>query len=273
MAYYGKLSVVLLSEIASAREDSYRCRIADYLLRHLGEVLSADRIARDCYVSRSAVSRFCREIGLEDFNELRDIMSDSDRNFVLIRPDLSGKERADTYSKSAAEAINRVPESLDFKALERMIQDIQKAKRVACFGLLKAETAAINLQCDLTMLGKKAVTKVSYKDQMDFLSQSEESDIVLIFSYRGVFFEYDLPTDIHRGKAKVWIITGNPEAYRRLKKLPMIHDVLSFQSELDFISHPYQLLAVSGIIAQETAAVMEKNKPSEVTTPSLSANH
>ena len=41
MAYYGKLPIVLLSELASGKEDSYNCRIAAYLLRHLVESISA----------------------------------------------------------------------------------------------------------------------------------------------------------------------------------------------------------------------------------------
>ena len=50
MAYYEKLPIVLLSELASGREDSYNCRIAAWLLRHLGEQVSAEEIARACFV-------------------------------------------------------------------------------------------------------------------------------------------------------------------------------------------------------------------------------
>ena len=65
MAYYEKLPIVLLSELAAGPEDSYNCRIAAWLLGHLGEQVSADDVARGCYVSKSAVSRFCRDIGVD----------------------------------------------------------------------------------------------------------------------------------------------------------------------------------------------------------------
>ena len=255
MSYYGKLPIVLLSEIASAKEDTYRCRIATYLLGRGREKVTVEEIARDCFVSKSAVSRFCREIGLEDFDELKEIVMDTDRPFGFLGNDLEPSSRASVVVQKAADAMQQVAETLDYVALHKLVSEMQKAKRIACFGLLKAETAAINLQCDLTMLGFTVLTKVSYKDQMDFLSQSEADDLILIFSYQGIFFEYDLPAEMKNGKGRIWIITGNPSAKEQLNHRSMIHDVLSFDSALDFLSHPYQLLAVSGIIAQETAAV------------------
>ena len=254
MKYYGKLPVVLLSEIAAAKEDTYRCRIASYLLSRINEKVTADEIARDCFVSKSAVSRFCREIGLEDFDELREIVMEADRPFDFIGEKYDTSSRADIVVQKAADAMRQAVKTLDYPALDRLTSDVVKAKRVACFGLLKAETAAINLQCDLTMLGFRTVTKVAYKDQMDFLSQSEEEDLILVFSYQGIFFDYDLPPEIRKAKGKIWVITGNPASREQLMKKPMIHDVLTFDSSLDFLSHPYQLLVVSGIIAQETAA-------------------
>ena len=253
MAYYGKLPIVLLSEIASAKEDSYRCRIAAYLLSRMGDDVTAEEIAKDCYVSKSAVSRFCREIGLEDFIELKELLRNVDKTFEVVSQEKDPAERAGNFVEMASSAMQIAAETLDHEALERLIQDIFQAKRIACFGLLKAETAAINLQSDLTMLGKNALTKVSFKDQMDFISESQVGDLIIIFSYRGIFFEYDLPPEIRNGKARVWIVTGNPETADRLKQKPMVYDVLSFSSALDFVSHPYQLLAVSSIIAQETA--------------------
>ena len=104
------------------------------------------------------------------------------------------------------------------------------------------------------MLGKKALTKVSYRDQMDFLRESTPSDLVIIFSYRGIYFEYDLPPEIREGRGKVFIVTGNPEVKEKLLKRPLVNGVLSFSSSLDFVSHPYQLLMVSSIIAQEVAS-------------------
>ena len=253
MAYYGKLPIVLLSEIASAREDSYRCRIAAYLIGRMGDDVTAEEIARDCFVSKSAVSRFCREIGLEDFIELKELLRQADKTFEIVGTGKDPSIRAGQFVQEAGSSMERAAAALDYQALDRLVGEIVQAERIVCFGMLKAETAAINLHSDLTMLGKQAMTKVSFKDQMDFLSQSQPEDLVVIVSYRGIFFDYDLPVSIREGKARIWVVTGQPEAAEALKKRPMVHDILSFSSALDFVSHPYQLLTVSSIIAQETA--------------------
>ncbi len=251
MPYYSKLPIVLLSEIAAAREDSYRARMASYLLEKMGQSLSAEEIARDCFVSKSAVSRFCREIGLEDFSELKELLTSSTKNFDLIGSGPSGARR---FADQSSSAMVQCAETLDYDALSSLVRLIRQADRIACFGLLKAEAAAINLQSDLTMLGKKALTKVSYRDQMDFLRESTPSDLVIIFSYQGIYFEYDLPPEIREGRGRVFIVTGNPEVKEKLMKRPLVSGVLSFSSSLDFVSHPYQLLMVSSIIAQEVAS-------------------
>ena len=253
MDYYGKLPIVLLSEIACSRDDTYRCRIASYVLGRIGKALSVEEIARDCFVSKSAVSRFCREIGLEDFGELKELQAQAGKTFERIGTAPEQRTRNVQFARLAASAMEQAASSLDEAALRDLVQDIHQAERIACFGLLKAETAAINLQSDLTMLGKNTLTKVSYGDQMDFLSRSLASDLILIFSYRGIYFEYDLPSEIRNGHGKIWIITGNAGVREKLPRWIRQYGVLHFDSSLDFASHPYQLLTVSSIIAQEVA--------------------
>ena len=254
MSYYGKLPIVLLSEMASGKEDSYNCRIAAWLLGHLGESISAEQIARECFISKSAVSRFCREVGFEDFTELKDLTAASEKTFVS----LSAFDPIETMSRSlteqAADSLRLVAETIDYEALDALTAAIHKARRIACFGLLKAEAAAINLQSDLVMLGKNALTKVSFREQMDFLTSAGEDDLIIIFSYRGIYFDYDLPANVRGCKAGIWIVTGNPAIRQTLgeKRLP-IAGTLSFSSRLDFFSHPYQLIAASALIAQSAA--------------------
>ena len=259
MAYYGKLPIVLLSELASGKEDSYNCRIAAYLLRHLGESISAEQIARDCFVSKRAVSRFARDVGLEDFMELRELLKNSEKTFELMEGDDS-RSQAGNIVTEASRAMEMVSESLDYPALYDLVSDLIKAPRIACMGLLKAETAALNLQSDLAMLGLEAVTKVSFKDQMEYLSHTAEDEVVVIFSYQGIFFDYDLPPSVKEGKAKIWVVTGNPKAREELKKKLPLRGILSFSSHLDLISHPYQLIAVSTIIAQQLASRLQTSR-------------
>ena len=260
MAYYGKLPIVLLSELAAGKEDSYNCRIAAYLLGRIGETVSAEEIARACYVSKSAVSRFCREVGLEDFTELKDLLKSAEKVFVPVGAELPAARQAKSFCALAADSMRLAAETIDCGALDRLAEDIRDAERVACFGMLKAETAALSLHSDLTMLGKRAVTKISFQDQMDYLSAAGPEELVLVFSYRGVYFDYDLPRGILGGKPKLWVVTGSPDAETRLRRASIpFRGVLGFSSRQDFVSHPYQLLLAASLIAQRTAqALTEK---------------
>ena len=55
-------------------------------------------------------------------------------------------------------------------------------------------------------------------------------------------------------------MTGNPKAREELKKKLPLRGILSFSSHLDLISHPYQLIAVSTIIAQQLASRLQTSR-------------
>lgn len=259
MAYYGKLPIVLLSELAARKEDSNNCRIARYLLDRLDhlEETSVELLAEECFVSKSTVSRFCRDIGLEDFSELRDLLRQTEKTFTLYGKSLPPKAQGLDFCQRVNESLTLAANTMDYEALDRLAAELCQAHRAAVFGLLKAETAAINLQSDLVMLGKNTVTKVSFREQMDFLAAAQRSDLVIIFSYTGIYFDYGLPQDILRKGQKVWLVTGSPDIRERFaaKGLPT-HRLLTFQSKQDFASHPYQLQMAASLIAQRYGAVL-----------------
>lgn len=258
MTYYGKLPIVLLSELAAGREDSNNCRIARYLLGRLdrlGEV-SVEKLAAECFVSKATVSRFCRDIGLEDFSELRDLLRQTERTFTLYGEGLPPKEQGLCFCERVQNSLTLAATTIDYAALVRLSEEIRQASRVACFGLLKAETAAISLQSDLVMLGINAVTKVAFREQADFLGSAGPEDVVVIFSYTGIYFDYGLPREALRNR-RVWLVTGCPDICERFeaKGLPT-ERLLTFQSEQDFVSHPYQLMLAASLIGQRVGAYM-----------------
>lgn len=259
MAYYGKLPIVLLSELAAGKEDSNNCRIARYLLERLDDLedVSVELLSAECFVSKSTVSRFCRDIGLEDFSELRDLLRQAGKTFTLYGADLPPKEQGRDFCRRVNDSITLAADTLDYAALDRLAGELKLAKRVAAFGLLKAETAAISLQSDLVMLGKNAVTKVSFREQREFLDHAQSGDLVVIFSYTGIYFDYGLPREVLREGPRVWLVTGSPDIRERFAEKGLSTDrLLTFQSEQDFASHPYQLQTAASLIAQRYGAVV-----------------
>lgn len=87
---YGKLPVVFLSVIASEKSGSTNSIIADYILNHMDEVknLGIKEIAERCHVGTGSVSRFCKDIGLQDFVELRELLSTTGAYFEYQKENL-----------------------------------------------------------------------------------------------------------------------------------------------------------------------------------------
>ncbi len=247
---YGKLPVVFLSTIASEKNGSTNCIIATYILEHLDEVkdMGIKDLAKKCHVAISSISRFCKEIGLRDFVELRELLSSTDLYFEEQSNSQSLHQRIADCSKKINESIQMVQNSIDVNQLIKLCDDIKKFKRVGVFGLLKAGSVAINLQGDLLMLGKQVYTNISYIQQIQYIVTADENDLIIIFSYTGSYFDYqDLRALKKKLKApKIWMISGVQKEYPFF-----VDEVISFQSLQDQTSHPYQLQFIVSLIAQE----------------------
>lgn len=252
---YGKLPVVFLGVIASEKNGTTNSTIATYILNHIDEVreLGIKEIAEQCHVSVSSVSRFCKEIGLQDFVELKELLNSTDDNFETCLPNRSLRTRMEDYGKKVNCSIDMVTKTLPENKLTDLCQDLRRYEKTAAFGLLKAGCAAVNLQGDLWMMGKHIYTNISYDQQIEYIRQAGKDSLILIFSYTGAYFEYE-KGKLFGGKdkrewPKIWMISGRQKAYPEY-----VTKVLEFQSPQDQTSHPYQLLYVAGLIAREFAS-------------------
>ena len=165
----GKLPIVFLSTLASEKKDSTNSQIATYLLNHLDDIkdIGIQEMAKECSVAMSSISRFCKEIGLNDFNELKELLI---MILFLVSWQYSSsskaKNRLEEYSLKVKESITMVEKSIDIQQIDALCKEIQKYQQVGIFGLLKAGAVAFNLQSDLLMLGKQTYSHISYKQQL-----------------------------------------------------------------------------------------------------------
>lgn len=249
---YGKLPIVFLSTLASEKKDSTNSQIATYLLNHLDDIkdIGIQEMAKECSVAMSSISRFCKEIGLNDFNELRELLITTNMTFEQYSTSSKAKDRLKEYSSKVKESITMVEKSIDIQQIDALCKEIQKYEQVGIFGLLKAGAVAFNLQSDLLMLGKQTYSNISYKQQLQYISSTNENDLLIIFSYTGSYFDYpDIRTLKNQlKKPQIWLISSKQESYP-----DFIDHVITFDSEQDQNSHPYQLQFIASLIAQEYA--------------------
>ena len=252
--FYGKLPILLLAELVEHPLDTTNARIASYILTHMEDLrdLSIKDLAADCYVSTASVSRFCRDIGLTDFADLRRLINNTDFKFEIASNALSPAAQKKEYVDAVIKAMFLARDSLNMRQIEQLARDIAQYEKVSVFGPLKAATAAINLQTNLLMLGKLVNTSLRYSKQIDYLENADENDLVIIFSYSGIYFDYKYSQNrIHPNikRPKIWFITGNP----MVKENDYLDCVITFSSKQDQAGHPYQLQIAADLIAQSYA--------------------
>lgn len=247
---YDKLPVVLLSTLASEKNDSTNHIIASYILENSVRLrdMGIKDLADACHVGTGSVSRFCREIGLRDFAELRKIIAAENDAFQV--PDNGDDDLYRFWAEHVSLSIKEAAMSLDRQKIQALCKDILDYDKVLAYGMLKAESAAVSLQVDLQMMNKKIGTSVSFAEQTDQIIHAGKDTLIIIFSYTGSYFDaVDFrAAEKHLLLPKIWMIAGREKEYPWF-----IDETILFSSKQDQLSHPYQLIAAAGLIAQEYA--------------------
>ncbi len=252
-----KLKVLLLSLLSSTHEDETNCRIASYILENIDEVreMNIVELARVCFVSNSSVSRFCREIGLRDFSELRQLMEPTTNSYHIIGKTSDFQLNTTQYIEQVEEGIRLVKEGIDYEKVERIVDDLMNYQRIAAFGMLNAESVAMGLQNDMLLFRKMITTKVSFQQQNDFLERTDRDDLIIIFSSMGMFFHpYIRQIRFDKNnKPRIILITSNGA----MKPDDLFDEVLVYKTVEYEASSPFQLELIKGIIVQNYAMRMK----------------
>ena len=126
--YYGKLPILLLAQLSASSPNSTNSQIASYILNHLEEVRDSSirDLASKCYVSLSSISRFCRDMGLNDFAELRELIAETDLKFEIASESDDPETQKKDYLTKVRESLFLVEKSLDMKKVERLVEDIDR---------------------------------------------------------------------------------------------------------------------------------------------------
>ena len=248
---YEKFPVVFLSTFLSEKEDSTNAVIAKYILANFRKMkdITIKQLAADCNVGLGSVSRFCKDIGLSDFAELRDLLADGTLSHVPLRQH-SPQELISSWTDSAVEALRMTERSIDPAQVKKLCEDIRRYPKVSAFGMLKAQAAATGLQVDLLMLGKHIYSCVAYADQIAHIKNAGSDELIIIFSYTGSYFDYhDLRAyQKQLSRPKIWMICGTG------KKPPaFVNETITFESKQDHSGHPIQLEAAESMIALQYA--------------------
>ena len=107
-------------------------------------------LAKACYVSNSSISRFCRDIGLRDFNQLKNQIA----KFSVEKTKFSNKFNYEgrnedsiftSYVRSVIENLEMLEKSSIEDDIKKLVNDIYEYQKVAAFGYMNYENVELKL--------------------------------------------------------------------------------------------------------------------------------
>ena len=256
------LVIMLLSTINSEPKDSNNYKIAKYIIEHLRELedCTLSQLAKNCYVSNSSISRFCRDIGFSDFNELRIQVARIPIAYQKAHNKFKFKEFDEnfcrSYVTSVCDNLNHAFTSPTIqKDIEALVNDLCTYQKIAAFGYMQSENMALHLQYDLQTSGKTIYTSLKFTDQIEYIKHADENTLIIIFSDSGSYFEhmFSRSVPLKHSKAKIVMVTSNMEI-----ELPYVTSYIRYNSRHDYASHPYPIMVIADMLCIQYAKRLKK---------------
>lgn len=264
---YNRLLIVLNEE----NQDSIYYHIAITMLQHIEEInsLSIGELAELCAVSKSTISKFVRYIGYEDFADFRYATVFRDNkygySFSYVNNVMHYMEEhsLDAFIQTVQRDIAATYQVLDWRAVDRLVEDLAGHQYVAAFGLLFSETAAMDLQSKLAYNKKFIVTNINDLKQDRYIQNAGQDTLIIIFSDSGEFLDkYSQIADFadkracSRTKAKIVVITSNP----KVEKDPRVAYCVRYQKTSELCTHRIVYAALTDIIAYKYREYMKASR-------------
>lgn len=194
------LIIILLSTLNDEPKGSNNYKIAKYMIENMRDLeeYSLTDLAQACYVSNSSISRFCRDIGLKDFNALKNQIAKFSVESARLKRKFDyekyeSSSMFQSYVKNVISNLNCFLENDIEKQINTLVQEISSYQKIAAFGYMQSESVACNLQFDLQTSGKLIFSCFNIKDQADYITDADENNLIIIFQNQEpiliVFFQ------------------------------------------------------------------------------------
>lgn len=202
---------------------SYK-RIADYLKAHYEEsqYLSISNLADRCGVAEATVSRFCRTLGFQGYNELKlalaksSVVEDQQQTYEVygdITAQDSVKEMAKRLYHVNIAALEETLALVDEDAIRRSGQMLMRAKKVFCFGQGGSLVTAMEAWSRFLNISSKFFCVEDTHMQIMAASLLEPGDVILFVSYSGSTRDaHDILAPAKAHGARVILITHFQES-------------------------------------------------------------
>lgn len=256
----GTLLNRLLIILNNGKEESTYYHIANILLSNFDSIknMTISEVADLCFVSKSTISKFTRYIGFEDFLELKlasSYKSNKYSNYLNYNDNILSYMENHTEEEYLDVIINDLQSAkfnIDMSKIDELVEKLIKYDRVAAFGLLYSESAAMDLQVKLAYNGKYIITHINDVGQDEFIKNAGRDTLIIIFTNSGDYIKKYQMTQgnvdknvFKQTKAKIVVITANKE----MELHPYVDLCITFQHTSCVQTHSILFQIITDFIA------------------------
>jgi len=167
-------------------------KVADYVLAHPKEVifLSISELAKTTETSEATITRFCRSVGFDGYQELKigltgDLAKSRQPEFEAESWNKDVEPVVDQVMRANISCLENIKTILDMKEFKRAVEAIASAKKVGLYGI---GGSGILAQAGSYMFSKLGVPAFAYNDpylQIVSATQLAPDDVGIGISYSG----------------------------------------------------------------------------------------
>ena len=219
-----ELSSVLMNALATEEKSSTNYIIASYVMNHINDLkknnnhLTTGYLAKQCNVSKASISRFCRDVGFEDFYTFKYMIKNYyphntlSKKYSFIN---NSSTVYDDFMRELTVSLDSFKMKYDQKVLDQLIEDLHTYKNIVMMGHQQSFAMALTLQNDLgSAFCKYAHVCGEPAMQAKYFEKATSDDLFVVFSATGKFFNNTLiKQKLHRkeNEPRIYLITINPD--------------------------------------------------------------
>lgn len=254
-----RLFIRLWGVLQEEDKESINYQIANTLLTKASNIkhTSSSSLAKLCNVSKPSMSRFCKNLGYDDFYdfraELNQYIPDRGLKYNIENTNIEDNSNVvttwmETYLKKIEHNINILKNPLFLSQVEELVDDLHDFSQVILMGNMQSGNTAANLHNNLHIPKNNILAITGLNGQIKALNERKPGRLFVIFStsgeyYQALFEPNEIP--VQSNESKVWMVTTNPA----LRKVEGVNALLNCKTGSDIASSNICMELVAELIA------------------------
>ncbi|MDO5007529.1 MurR/RpiR family transcriptional regulator [Lactobacillus johnsonii] len=192
--------------------------LAEYISNNIKTVIksSIQKLSKDTGISTATIVRFCQEIGVDGFSELKLELAalqlpkePAEYDEIDIGEDVSSiKDKMATRFKSV---IDITKSGIDEKTISKLVKEINQASRILAYGVGASGLVANDLYQKFLRLGKAITYTTDFHIAATQIGNFSPDDILILISNQGMTTEISDLLEVGKSVGiKTVLLTAQP---------------------------------------------------------------